>query len=66
MELGTKIKKIRELRNLTQEYLADQLGISQPAYSKLELHISKNTFSVGNFFPVSIRWRELGLSVPLY
>jgi len=34
--LGTKIKKIRELRNLTQDYMADKLGISQSAYSKLE------------------------------
>ncbi len=34
--LGTKIKKIRELRNLTQDHMADKLGISQSAYSKLE------------------------------
>lgn len=34
--LGQKIKKIRELKNFTQEYMAENLEISQPAYSKLE------------------------------
>lgn len=36
LTLGRKIKKLRELRNYTQEYMADQLGVSQPAYSKME------------------------------
>lgn len=31
-----KIKNIRELRNLTQEYIASQLNISLRAYSKIE------------------------------
>ena len=34
--IGTKIKNIRELKNLTQEYMAERLDISQTAYSKLE------------------------------
>lgn len=34
--LGRKIKKLRELRNFTQHYMAEQLGIAQPTYSKLE------------------------------
>jgi transcriptional regulator with XRE-family HTH domain len=34
--LGQKIKKIRELKNLTQEHLAIELGLTQSAYSKLE------------------------------
>lgn len=33
---GYKIRKIRERNNLTQEYVADQLDISQNAYSKIE------------------------------
>lgn len=33
---GYKIKSIRELKNLTQEYMAERLDISQAAYSKLE------------------------------
>lgn len=36
MKIGRKIKKIRELRNFTQEYLALQLNISQAAYHKIE------------------------------
>ncbi len=31
-----KIRNIRELRNLTQEYIASQLNISLRAYSKIE------------------------------
>jgi transcriptional regulator with XRE-family HTH domain len=31
-----KIKQIRELKNLTQEYVAQQLGLSTRAYSKIE------------------------------
>lgn len=35
-DLGLKIKKIRELKNYKQEYMADKLGISQSAYSRYE------------------------------
>lgn len=34
--IGYKIKNIRELKNLTQEYMAEKLDISQAAYCKLE------------------------------
>lgn len=36
MEIGTKIKKIRELRNFTQDYMAQKLNISQSTYSRFE------------------------------
>jgi transcriptional regulator with XRE-family HTH domain len=36
MVLSHKIRKIRELRNFTQEYMAEQLGITQSSYSRLE------------------------------
>jgi transcriptional regulator with XRE-family HTH domain len=36
MSVGSKIKKIRELRNYTQEYMADRLQMSQSGYSKIE------------------------------
>jgi transcriptional regulator with XRE-family HTH domain len=36
MKIGEKIKKFRELKNYTQEYMADKLAISQNAYSKIE------------------------------
>jgi transcriptional regulator with XRE-family HTH domain len=31
-----KIKQLRELKNYTQEYMAQQLGLSTRAYSKIE------------------------------
>lgn len=36
MEVGTKIKKYREQRNYTQQYMSDRLNISQNTYSKIE------------------------------
>jgi transcriptional regulator with XRE-family HTH domain len=37
LQLGQKIKKLRELKNFTQSHIASELGITQSAYSKLEL-----------------------------
>jgi transcriptional regulator with XRE-family HTH domain len=31
-----KLKQLRELKNLTQEHIATQLGLSTRAYSKIE------------------------------
>lgn len=36
MKIGHKIKKVRELKNLTQEHVAAKLGMTQSAYSKIE------------------------------
>lgn len=36
MTIGYKIKKIRDLKNFTQEYMADKLGMSVAGYGKLE------------------------------
>lgn len=36
LHIGRKISKIRELRNMKQETLANSLGISQQAVSKIE------------------------------
>lgn len=33
---GNNIKKIRELRNLTQKYIAENIGMSQGNYARLE------------------------------
>lgn len=43
MNTEQKIKSIRELKNLTQEYMAEQLGITQAAYSKIETGQTKLT-----------------------
>ena len=34
--IGTRIKKIREERNIKQEYIADEMGITQSSYGRLE------------------------------
>ena len=44
-EIVSNIRKIREFRNYTQDYLAAKLGISQNAYSKIELGYSNITLS---------------------
>jgi len=44
-EVVSNIRKIREFRNYTQDYLAAKLGISQNAYSKIELGYSNITLS---------------------
>jgi transcriptional regulator with XRE-family HTH domain len=36
VDIARNIKQIRELKNFTQEYMAAQLGISQPSYAKIE------------------------------
>lgn len=36
MNGSPKIKKYREMKNYTQEYMADKLNISQNTYSKIE------------------------------
>ena len=42
-EIVSNIRKIREFRNYTQDYLAAKLRISQNAYSKIELGYSNIT-----------------------
>lgn len=41
--VASNIRKVREFRNYTQDYLAAKLNISQNAYSKIELGYSKVT-----------------------
>ncbi len=50
--IAVKIRKARELKNYSQEYLASKIGISQNAYSKLELGYSK--ISLDRFFHIAM------------
>jgi transcriptional regulator with XRE-family HTH domain len=36
LHIGNKIKKLRELKNYTQQHMAEELGLTQSAYSKIE------------------------------
>lgn len=40
-ETGHKVRQIRELKGYSQEYVANKLGISQRAYSKIETNQTK-------------------------
>lgn len=44
-DVPLKIRRLRELKNLTQEHLADQLGISRRAYGKIESGHTQLTLS---------------------
>jgi len=56
-KVAANIRKIREYRNYTQEYLAAKLKISQNAYSKIELGYTKITidrlFRIADILEVS-------------
>lgn len=43
VEVGLKIKRIREYRNYTQQHVADKLELSQNAYCKIENGTTKLT-----------------------
>jgi transcriptional regulator with XRE-family HTH domain len=43
--LGQKFKILRQRRHLNQKHMADLLGVSIPAYSKLETGITDPNFS---------------------
>ena len=36
MQIASKIRKVRELKGISQEYMANKLGVTQAAYSKYE------------------------------
>jgi transcriptional regulator with XRE-family HTH domain len=45
LRIGQKIKKLRELKNLTQEHMAEVIRLSQSAYSRIELGDTEVTYS---------------------
>jgi transcriptional regulator with XRE-family HTH domain len=49
--VATKIRMVREFRNFSQEYVSKKIGISQNAYSKIELGYSK--ISLDRFFHIA-------------
>lgn len=44
MQIGDKIRKVRELKGYKQEYVAEQLGMSVTAYGNIERNDSSITF----------------------
>lgn len=45
MNIGKKIKQLRELRNFTQAYVANELGLSIGGYGKIERDETEITLS---------------------
>lgn len=45
VSVGKNIKRLREFKNYTQKYIAEQLQISQTAYSKIERDETDVSFS---------------------
>jgi transcriptional regulator with XRE-family HTH domain len=45
LKIGQKIKKLRELKNLNQQYVAKEVGMTQGAYSKIEQGDSDLSYS---------------------
>ena len=45
INIGHKIKKLREIKNLTQEHMAKSIGITQGAYSRMELGETEITYT---------------------
>jgi transcriptional regulator with XRE-family HTH domain len=45
MKIGEKIRKIREMKGLSQEYLATELNISPQAFGKIEREETKLDFN---------------------
>lgn len=50
-EIGSRIKRLREDKNYSQDYLAQKLGITQKAYSKIETNQTR--LSVDNLLRIS-------------
>jgi transcriptional regulator with XRE-family HTH domain len=44
MDIGDKIRKVRELKGYKQEYVADKVGLSVTAYGNIERNDSSLTF----------------------
>ena len=64
MTLGERIAKCRKDRNLSQEYVAEQLGVTRQAVSKWENNISApdthNLIALAKFFDVTVEYISCG------
>ena len=58
-KIGYKIKQLRETNNLSREYIAEQMGISDRTYSKIENNERDPTFeeleSISQLFKIDTK-----------
>lgn len=45
-KLGSRIKELRSARNLTQEQIADKIGISRQKYARIESGVNSITLDI--------------------
>lgn len=50
-DVAHKIRKLREQKDYSQAYMAEKLGISQNAYSKIEIGLTR--ISLVRFFEIT-------------
>lgn len=59
MNIGDKIRKVRELKGYKQEYVADKLGLSVTAYGNIERNDASLTFDrleeIANVLEVTVQ-----------
>ncbi len=64
MSMGQRISKLRKENNLSQEYVAERLGVSRQAVSKWETDTSApdtyNLISLAELFNVSVEYIAIG------
>jgi transcriptional regulator with XRE-family HTH domain len=67
--IGNRIKRVREMKNYTQEFMAGQLNISQNTYSRIENETVKLTTDrlqkIANALDVPVEYL-VNLDAPIY
>jgi transcriptional regulator with XRE-family HTH domain len=66
--IGTRIKALRKEKSLSQQEVADLLGVQRPTYSKIEggqiIPTVKHIIKLSGLFQVSIDWLLTGAANP--
>ena len=68
MSIGSRITELRKERNFSQEYIAQELGVSRQAVSKWEQDLSSpdtnNLIALAQLFHVSVEYLAVGSAPP--
>ena len=69
MDFGMRLKEARRAAGVTQQQLADAIGLSNAAISKMEAGLTEavlapNLFAVADFLRVDARWLATGEGDP--
>ena len=68
MSIGSRITELRKEHNFSQEYVAQELGVSRQAVSKWEQDLSSpdtnNLIALAGLFHVSVEYLAVGCATP--